>query len=193
MKATLLAFGTLGLLAQPPGVVLAQPPGRLLAGPLVDARDHQPLLLGETTGKFILAHRAIFRDNLAKVQLSDGLKARWQSVRQPLTLVAVFGSWCGDSHRQLPGLLALEAEGNPFIEVHYLGVNRDKALAPDVWPKGFPPQPLDRVPTFFLFALQPGGGQKLVGSVVETPPREGQTMAEALVELVGAGGKDTSR
>jgi hypothetical protein len=41
-----------------------------------------------------------------------------------------------------------------------------------------------RVPTFFLFATQPGGGQKLVGSVVETPPREGQTMAEALVELV---------
>ncbi len=193
MKATLLAFGTLGLLAQPPVVVLAEPSGTLPAGPVADARDHQPMLMGETTAKAILAHRAIFRDNLPKVKLSDSLKARWQAVRQPFTLVAVFGSWCGDSHHQLPDLLALEAEPNPFIEVHYLGVNRDKALASGAWPKGCPPQKVIRVPTFYLFAPQPGGGQKLVGSVVETPPREGQTMAEALVELVEAGGKDTSR
>lgn len=187
MKATLLAFGTLGLTAQPPVAALAPPPGTLPAGPLVDARDHLSLLLGETTAKAILAHRAIFRDNLAKVKLSDGLKARWQAVRQPFTLVAVFGSWCGDSHHQLPDLLALESDPNPFIEVHYLGVNRDKALDPGAWPKDCPPQKVVRVPTFYLFAPQPGGGQKLVGSVVETPPRTGQTMAEALVELVEIG------
>jgi hypothetical protein len=43
-----------------------------------------------------------------------------------------------------------------------------------------------RVPTFYLFATQPGGKQQLVGSVVENPPRPGQSMAEALVELVEA-------
>ena len=193
MKAALLALGTLGLMAQSPRAVVMVPPGTLPAGSLVDARDHQPLLLGETTAKAILAHRAIFRDNLAKVKLSDGLKARWKAVRQPFTLVAVFGSWCGDSHYQLPDLLALEADPNPFIEVHYLGVNRDKALDSGAWPKGCPPQKVVRVPTFYLFAPQPGGGQKLVGSVVETPPRAGQTMAEALVELVEAALKTPGR
>lgn len=183
MKAALLAFGTAGLMAQTFPAVIVSPPGQLPSGPLVDARDHQPLLLGETTEKAILAHRAIFRDNLAKVRLSNEVKARWKAVRQPLTLVAVFGSWCGDSHYQLPDLLALEVDHNPFVEVHYLGVNRDKAVEASAWPKGCPPQKVLRVPTFFLFATQPGGGQQLVGSVVENPPRAGQSMAEALVEL----------
>lgn len=187
MKAALLALGTLGLLAQP--VILAPPPGTLPPGPLVDARDHQPLLLGATTSTAILAHRAVFRDNLAKVKLTPELKARWKAARHPFTLVAVFGSWCGDSHYQLPELLALEADPNPFIEVHYLGVHRDKVADAAAWPKGCPPQKVVRVPTFYLFATLPGGGQKLVGSVVENPPKAGQTMAEALVELVEAAGK----
>ena len=77
--------------------------------------------------------------------------------------MAVFGSWCGDSQYQLPDLLALEADPNPFIEIHYLGVDRDKHLAEAAWPKGCAPQAVVRVPTFYLFATQPGGAQKLVG------------------------------
>ena len=111
---------------------------------------------------------------------------RWQAIHQPFTLVAVFGSWCADSHLQLPDLLALEAVPTPFIEIHYLGVNRDKQLEPAAWPAGCAPQVVARVPTFYLFATQPGGKQQLVGSVVENPPRPGQIMAEALVELVEA-------
>ena len=183
MKAVLLAFGTLGLAAQPP-VTLAQPPGTLPAEPRLDARDHQPLLLGETTPKAILAHRAVFRDNLAGSPLPAELKARWKAVNRPLTLVAVFGSWCGDSQYQLPDLLALEADPNPFIEVHFLGVDRDKQLAEAAWPKGCASQAVVRVPTFYLFATQPGGAQRLLGAVVENPPRAGERMAEALVELV---------
>lgn len=183
MKAVLLPLGTLGLAAPHPPAI-HQPPEPLPAGPLADAGDHQPLLLGETAPEAILAHRAIFRDTLAKVKLSDGLKARWKSLRQPFTLVAVFGSWCGDSHHQLPDLLALDADPNPFIEVHYLGVGRDKAIEKSAWPEGCAPQKVARVPTFYLFATQPGGTLKLVGSVVENPPRAGQRMAEALVELM---------
>ena len=184
MKTAILALGTLGSMAQSPAVAL----------PLPDAKpgevNHKPpMLLGETTAAAILANRAQFRDNLAKVKLPADLRARWKAIQQPFTLVAVFGSWCGDSHRQLPDLLALQADPNPFIEVHYLGVNRDKALEAAAWPRGCAPQIVDRVPTFYLFSLQPGGGQASVGSVVETPPRAGQTMAEALVELVEAGTK----
>ncbi|WLT33211.1 thioredoxin family protein [Geothrix sp. PMB-07] len=181
-----LPLGTLVAMAQTP-VGVASPPGKLPAGPLLDTRDSKALLLGETTAQAILAHRTVFRDNLAKLRLSDELKARWKAVQRPFTLVAVFGSWCGDSHRELPELLALEAEPNPFIEVHYLGVNRDKVLSPKAWPKGCLSQGVDRVPTFFLFATRPGGTQRLVGAVVETPPKKGQPMAEALVELLEAG------
>ena len=189
MKAALLALGTLGMQAEPPVVpppVSATRPGALPT----DARDHQPLLLGPATAQEILAHRAVFRDNLAKSPVPGELKARWKAVRQPFTLVAVFGSWCGDSHYQLPDLLGLEADPNPFIEVHYLGVARDKQLAEAQWPKGCEPQAVVRVPTFYLFATQPGGGQKLVGTVVENPPRAGQRMAEALVELAETASKE---
>ena len=182
MKTAILALGTLGAMAQSLAVALPLPtirPGE------VDRKP--PMLLGETTATAILANRAQFRDNLAKVKLAAALRARWKAVHQPFTLVAVFGSWCGDSHRQLPDLLALQADPNPFIEVHYLGVNRDKALEAAAWPKGCPPQVVDRVPTFYLFAPKSEGGLAWVGSVVETPPKAGQTMAEALVELVEAG------
>lgn len=192
MKPALMALGTLALLAQQPGVVVTLPPA-LLAGPQVDLYDGKALLLGETTAKAILAHRAVFSDNLAKVKLTPELRARWKAVRRPFTLVAVFGSWCGDSHRQLPFLLALQADPNPFFEVHYLGVNRDKVVQDAAWPQGCAPQKAVLVPTFYLFVLQPGGSEKLAGSVVETPPRDGQTMAEALVELVEAVGKVASR
>ena len=192
MKPALLALGALALLAQQPGVVVTLSPALPVGAP-VDTHDNKAVLLGETTAKAILAHRAVFRDNLAKVNLTPELKARWKVVRQPFTLVVVFGSWCGDSHRQLPDLLALQADPNPFFEIHYVGVNHDKVVPGGVWPKGCVPQQAALVPTFFLFALQPGGSQKLVGSVVETPPRAGQTMAEALVELVEAAGKAASR
>jgi hypothetical protein len=155
----------------------------LPSGAASQAPSPKPVLLGETTAAAILAHRAIMRDNLAKVKLTSDLRARWQAIHQPLTLVAVFGSWCGDSHRQLPDLLALDADPNPFIEVHYLGVKRDKALAVTLWPKGCMPQPVARIPTFYLFATQPGGRQKLAGTMVETPP-PGKSMAAALVELM---------
>jgi hypothetical protein len=188
MKAALLALGTLGVQAQAPAPQPPLPPATP-GGLPCDARDKQPLLLGPTTAKAILAHRAVFRDHLAHVKLSPELKARWKGVHRPFTLVAVFGSWCGDSHYQLPDLLALEGDPNPFVEVHYLGVYRDKVLDGAAWPKGCVPQKVVRVPTFYLFATQPGGGQKLVGTVVENPPRAGQTMAEALVELLESAGK----
>ena len=188
MKATILAVTTLGLAAQSHPVPPPLPPSTPGGMPL-DAKDHQVLLLGPTTAKAILEHRAVFRDNLAKVKLTPALRARWKAVRTPLTLVAVFGSWCGDSREQLPYLLALEAEPNAFIEVHFLGVYRDMAIETTAWPSGCPAQKVVRVPTFYLFATGPGGAHRLVGTVVENPPRAHQTMAEALVELVEAAAK----
>lgn len=183
MKSALLALGTLGLAAQAPAIAPPLPPVESGGLPR-DAKDQQPLLLGPTTAQAILAHRAVFRETLARSPLPGALRVRWKAIQRPFTLVAVFGSWCGDSHYQLPDLLALASDPNPFIEVHYLGVYRDKRVEAAHWPSGCAPQPVQRVPTFFLFATEPGGGQRLVGSVVENPPRSGQRMGEALVELL---------
>lgn len=180
MTRALLLLATLGLAAEPPAVQAPLPP----AGLPSDPKDHLPLLQGPVSAQEILAHRTVFRDTLAAAPVPAGLRDRWKAVRRPFTLVAVFGSWCGDSHYHLPDLLGLDADPNPFIEVRYLGVHRDKRLEPAQWPQGCPPQAVVRVPTFFLFATEPGGGQRLVGSVVENPPRAGQRMAEALVDLV---------
>ncbi|MCE1203822.1 MAG: thioredoxin family protein [Holophagaceae bacterium] len=171
MKPAVAVLAVPALLAQPAATI---PP------------ESKGMLLGEVTAPAILAHGTAFRDNLAKVKVNAGLRARWAAIRQPLTLVVVFGSWCADSQYHLPYLLALEMDPNPFIEVRYLGVGRDKTLKPAAWPKGLEPQAVHRVPTFYLFATQPGGVQRLAGTLVENPPREGQSMAEALVELAEA-------
>ncbi|HJW09955.1 MAG TPA: thioredoxin family protein [Holophagaceae bacterium] len=149
-----------------------------------DTKDHLGLLLGPTTRDRILEHRASFRDNTAKAETPAELKARWMAVRKPMTLVVVFGSWCGDSQREVPDFLALAAEENPFIDVRYEGVGREKKMADADWPKGAAPQSLTHVPTFYLFTLEPGGVLKPAGSIVENPPVKGQKMAEAVVDMI---------
>jgi hypothetical protein len=149
-----------------------------------DPKDSGALLLGHTTRRKILAHRPVFKDNLAKAEISEEWRIRWRSLDTPVVIVAAFGSWCGDTHRELPDLLALNGIDNPFITVHYIGVYRDKRAAATDWPAGVPPQPILKVPTLWLFAPQPGGGMKLIDSIVENPPRKGQRMAEAVLEML---------
>jgi hypothetical protein len=149
-----------------------------------DPKDGQPLLLGACSREEILAHRAVFKDHMAEAQISPELRRRWMAVKQPLTLVVAFGSWCGDSQREVPDFLALDSEHSSFVDVRFIGVARDKAIAADAWPAGFPVQKAERVPTFWLFSLQPGGAEKLVGSVVEHPAKDGEKMSEAVVELI---------
>jgi hypothetical protein len=70
------------------------------------------------------------------------------------------------------------------VKVAFLGVYRDKKVPPGGWPEGLEPQAVVKVPTFWLYVLQPGGTYHLAGSIVENPPKKGQHMAEAIVELL---------
>ncbi|HEU4950369.1 MAG TPA: hypothetical protein VFT46_00355 [Holophagaceae bacterium] len=149
-----------------------------------DAKDGQPLLLGDCTREQILAHRAVFRDRAAEAVPSDALRRRWTAIQRPFTVVLAFGSWCSDSQHEVPSFLALDAQANPFVEVQFIGVARDKAIEAKAWPAGIPPQKAERVPTAWIFALGPGGSQTLVGSVVEHPGKPGESFAEAVVEVM---------
>ncbi len=148
-----------------------------------DSKDQETVLLGATTREAILSHRDVYRDLMNQRDISAEWTARWKAVGIPCTLVVVFGSWCSDSQTELPDLLALTKDPNPFVTIHYLGVYRDKKIDATVWPKGIAPQVIEKVPTICLFALQPGGTQKLLGSIVEVPPN-GQRMAEAVLNLL---------
>lgn len=179
--AVSIPFMALTLVAQAPPPLLP-PEGRDLL-PL-DGKDHLPVLLGPASRTSLLAHRDIYRAGVSKAGLPPAWVERWRGLAVPCTLVVAFGSWCGDSQRELPDVLALEAEPNPFIQVHHLGVDRSKVAPATWWPEGIPAQDVEKVPTVWLFEQLPGGGQRLVGTIVENPPKPGQRMAEAVLELL---------
>jgi len=140
-------------------------------------------IIGATGAEAILG-RTDFSEGYGKASVAPELAQRWGAIGAPCTLVAVFGSWCGDSHRWIPEAVRLAESPNPFISVHWIGVPRSKKAGKGDWPAQTVPQKTKRVPTFWLFAPAPGGGVRLAGSIVENPPRAGQGMAEALVELL---------
>lgn len=151
-----------------------------------DGQDGQSVILGLTDRTAVLAHRQIFTDNLRQNPLPPTAATRWKQITAPCVLVVAFGSWCGDTQRELPDLLGLMATPNPFISVRMAGVSRDKRADPALWPEGIPPEPVEKVPTFWLYAMQPGGGYRLAGRIVENPPRKGQRMADAILEMLEA-------
>jgi hypothetical protein len=146
-------------------------------------RGRQRDIIGATTPEAILGH-AGFSGAREKSSPGPDLARRWGAIDTPCTLVVVFGSWCGDSHRWVPDAIGLAEEPNPFVSVHWIGVPRSKKAKKADWPLQSIPQKTKRVPTFWLFAPTPGGGTRLAGSIVENPPNAGQGMAEALVELL---------
>lgn len=195
MFETLLLMAVMGTLPpissspQEPSKVQKPPAPHLIPGAKegelpVDSKDLQPVLLGATSREAILAHRETFRGSLSQTELQAGWLARWKAVDVPCSLVVAFGSWCDDSQQGLKDFLALSKEKNPFIAIHLIGVYRDKKTAPKDWPRGIEPQVIEKVPTFWLFELQPDGSQKLSGSIVETPPKPNQPMAEAVLDLL---------
>jgi hypothetical protein len=159
-----------------------QPPAD--AGLPCDAKDHQALLIGDCTRDQILAHRAVFKERTDQAMPSEADRARWMAVKRPFTIVAAFGSWCSDSQHELPSFLALDGQPNPFVEVQFIGVARDKVIEPSAWPAGIAAQKAEKVPTAWIFALGPGGTQTLAGSVVEHPAKAGETFAESILDVM---------
>lgn len=149
-----------------------------------DGKDQKPVLLGRCEPGAILKHRDAFLEGLKKDPLPEALRARWGQIASPVLLVVAFGSWCSDSQAELPDLLGLLEKPNPFITVHFIGVYRDKQADAACWPTGILPQAIEKVPTFWAYSLQPGGAYRLLGSIVEKPPRPEQRMGEAVIELL---------
>jgi len=157
----------------------------LLAGARPDKVKKPKDIIGITSVDSML-EREEFAEAYEDVCLEPELVQRWGAIETPCALVVVFGSWCGDSHRWVPHAIRLAGEQNPFVAFHWIGVPKSKKTNKVDWPEQSIPQKTKKVPTFWLFTPTPGGGTKLAGSIVENPPKAGQGMAEALVEMVEA-------
>ena len=76
-------------------------------------------------------------------------------------VVALFGSWCGDTHEQLPRFYGiLKSAKMPLNQVQLVGFDREKR-GRDMEHKIFK---VDRLPTFIVYK-----GHKEIGRIVETP------------------------
>lgn len=89
-------------------------------------------------------------------------------------LVVLFGSWCEDSHLQLPHLYkVLKEAGMPLEKVTLYGLDRTKK-GRDMEDKIFR---VERVPTIILIQ-----NHKEIGRIVETPQRSLEADLAAMIE-----------
>ena len=88
-------------------------------------------------------------------------------------IVILFGSWCGDTHEQLPRFYEiLEKSKMPLDKVQLVGFDRDKR-GRDMEHKIFK---AERLPTFIVYK-----GHKEIGRIVETPAT---TLEADLVKII---------
>jgi hypothetical protein len=146
--------------------------------------DDLPVLIGPTTAKAILDHRPGFQKVYDDIQILPELSERWQRINKPCSLMVAFGSWCEDSRRWVPEIRKLAETSNPYISIYWVGTGKNKKAEKGWWPPKAKRQKIKKVPTVWLYAAAPKGQVKVVGKIVENPPKAGQTMAEALVELL---------
>jgi len=151
---------------------------------LLPGDDDLPILIGPTTAKAILEHRPGFQQVYDETQIPPELSERWQRISKPCSLVVTFGSWCGDSRRWVPEIIKLAEAGNQYISIYWLGTGKNKKSEKGWWPPKAKRQKIKKVPTVWLYAAAPKGKVKVVGKIVENPPKASQSMAEAVVELL---------
>ena len=105
---------------------------------------------------------------------------RYRWAIRAAALVAM-GTWCSDSHEQVPRLQAVLAalgQGSPFDAPRLLGVDRSKSTDPKAYPFG----PVELVPTIVVAA---GGAE--VGRIVESPKSSSieEDLARILAQVEG--------
>jgi thiol-disulfide isomerase/thioredoxin len=124
---------------------------------------------------------ADFRERYDTVKVEEPLVGMLQKLSPDVDVVVFYGSWCGDSRREVPRFLRVVEKGGFVKErVRYYGLDRTKKS-----PDGLTDQyAIERVPTFIL--LRSG---KELGRVVELPRTtlEGD-MVEILVAARTQGG-----
>lgn len=152
---------------------------------MVFAQDMNIKVTDERTGKQMLygiCTRDAFADTSFKewydreyreyepdMEVVDSLN--WQVTN--LKMLVVFGTWCGDSRRELPRLFKiLDLSGFPMDKLTLIAVDRKKET------EGFDSKEkeINYVPTIILYS-----GTKELGRIIETPA---ETLEKDLVKIL---------
>ncbi len=149
-----------------PAPVTAKPTYGVVAG------EKGPYLVGEVAREDVLRHFPAWSDTARAYAPDTAQVAALAGVQQPIEIVCVMGTWCGDSQREVPRLWrVLEAAANPRLRLTMLAVGRkDDLAAQDMAEEiGCPRDLRSRwdvtlVPTFIFL-----DGERELGRIVETP------------------------
>ena len=110
---------------------------------------------------FFRADHDAFAHAFDTTQADQGMAQLVSAVAQDVDIIVFFGSWCGDSKREVPRFLRLaDAAGIPPDRVRWYGLDRTKT-SPDGLAAQFR---IERVPTFIFLK---NGAE--VGRIVEHP------------------------
>ncbi len=119
-------------------------------------------VIGSITKEHLFKHFRAFQENYTNHTLAQKELTHLQTLKSPIHLVIVFGTWCHDSEREVPRLLKLiEAANNPNISYELISVGYDKTL-----PKNHPRQfSIEFTPTVLVLDRQ--GNE--INRVIEKP------------------------
>lgn len=149
-----------------------------------DPKDNQPVIIGVTSREMILRHRPLFRERESEVNLSPETVQQLKNIDPNLRVVIVFGSWCSDTQRYLPSILALDRFENQQLSFTYIGVSRSKEIAENDWPSGLPFQLTTKVPSIWVFRRESKNKWVLKGSIIEHPSDPLMPMSTDLLHLL---------
>ena len=119
------------------------------------------VLLGRTRASAILAISEAWQNGRDSYEPNAEDIRVLAALRSPATLDVYFGSWCGDSRREVPHLLKiLDLAAPRDLRVRFYGVDRAKKEPARLVTRAR----IERVPTMILSV-----GRREVGRIVETP------------------------
>jgi len=143
----------------------------------VDERSGKTILVGEVNkqafekDEFKTWYNSQYNNYKPETEVIEQLKKN--EILSEIEIVVVFGSWCGDSRRELPRFYKILDEINfPKKNITVIAVDRTKKGKHKIFER----INVQRVPTFYFYK-----DEKLIGKIVETPVK---SLEEDMLEII---------
>lgn len=130
--------------------------------------------IGPVQEEEILAAFPIYEIYKDRYQPEAPVISQLVQVQDSVKLMVFWGSWCKDSKKQVPRMMkVLEAAGNPFLQIQYVGVDEKK---------NFPKRFLNKFNIKYIPTIVVLKGDLELGRITEKPR---QSVEAELVQILG--------